>query len=228
MTPARALPGGQRRRPLALGALTLLSAAAVALAGPSGPQLDSVWLLLAHLVPFVLATETIAAVRPEWFARWRLAELVAVGSFALVFCMFVPKMFDRVLADDFDGFYGLMRMLAPLLILAIALPYRLGGGHADAVRRMSYASLLVMLSGIEDLLFWVWRGSAIPARWDWADHMTVVLGHVASRTEAYLFIGLHLAAAVAILVAPAGLVGRLARTRQRELRAEPQAMVRSG
>jgi hypothetical protein len=92
-----------------------------------------------------------------------------------------------------------MRALVPLLILAIALPYRLGGGGSGAVRRMSYASLLVMLSGIEDLLFWVWRGSPVPDRWDWADHLTVLLGHMAGRTEAYVLIGLHLAAAVFVL-----------------------------
>lgn len=213
-------------RAAGLGALTVATAAVVALTGPAGPQLDSVWWLLAHLVPFVLATETIVALRPEWFARWRLAELAAVASFALVFCVFVPKMFDRVLADDFDGFYGLMRTLAPLLILTIVLPYRLGGGRAGAVRRMSYASLLLMLSGIEDLLFWVWRDAPIPARWDWAGHMTVVLGHVASRTEAYAFIGVHLAAALAVLVAPVGLLRRRGQA-VRPTAAERPELVRS-
>ena len=227
MMPTRAWPTGPLGRSVLFGALTLLTATAVALAGPDGTELDNLWWLLAHLVPFVLATETIAVLDPRWFARWRLAELAAVASFALVFCVFVPKMFDRVLADDFDGFYGLMRTLAPLLILIIALPYRLGGGPAGAVRRMSYASLLVMLSGIEDLLFWVWRGSPIPAQWDWAHHMTVVLGHVASRTEAYLFIGVHLAAAAAILAMPSGLLWRRTRARRPAASAELPEVVRS-
>ena len=226
MTPARVWPAGRLARTVLLGSLALLTAAAVAVAGPDGPELDNLWWLLAHLVPFVLATETIAVLDPRWFARWRLAELAAVASFVLVFCGFVPKMFDRVLANDFDGFYGLMRTLAPLLILIIALPYRLGGGGAGAVRRMSYASVLVMLSGIEDLLFWVWRGSPVPAQWDWAHHMTVVLGHVASRTEAYLFIGVHLAAAVAILALPSGLFRR-GRARRPAATAEPRELVRS-
>ena len=228
MMPARAWPAAPLGRAVLLGGLTLLTAAAVALGGPDGPELGNLWWLLAHLVPFVLATETIAVLEPRWFARWRLTELAAVASFALVFCVFVPKMFDRVLADDFDGFYGLMRTLAPLLILTIALPYRLGGGQADAVRRMSYASLLVMLSGIEDLLFWVWRGSPIPAQWDWAQHMTVVLGHVASRTEAYVFIGAHLAAAAVVLAMPSGLLRRRVRAGRPGTPAEVREMVRSG
>jgi len=57
-----------------------------------------------------------------------------------------------------------------------------------------------MLSGIEDLLFWVWRGEPVPDQWDWADHITVLLGHVASRAEAYVFIGLHLLVAVIVLL----------------------------
>jgi hypothetical protein len=191
------------RRVIVFGALAVLAAGALVLAVPKGHPLDSAWLLLAYLAPFVFATEAVAALRPEWFARWRLAEISGVASFALIFCVFVPKMFDRVIANDFNGFYALMRVLAPLLILAIALPYRLGGGAPAAVRRISYASLLVMLSGIEDLLFWVWRGAPIPEHWDWADHITVLLGHVASRPEAYAFIGLHLVAALAVLLWPA-------------------------
>jgi hypothetical protein len=190
------------RRLLLLGCGTVASAVALTLTVPSGQTLSSWWLLLAYLVPFVLATETIAHIDPTWFARWRLAELGGVATFAVFFCVFTPKMFARVLANDFAGFYSLMRVLTPLLILGIALAYRLGGGAGSSVRRIAYGSILVMLSGVEDLLFWVWRGSPIPARWDWADHITVVLGHVASRTEAYIFIGVHLAAAAAVLLAP--------------------------
>jgi hypothetical protein len=199
--------GRAARRALILGGLTALTAGALVVAVPGGHKLDSWWLLLAYLVPFVLATETVAVLERAWFARWRLAELVALATFAVVFCVFVPKMFGRVIADDFAGFYALMRTLVPLLILAIVVPYRLGGGSAGAVRRVAYACLLVMLSGIEDLLFWVWRGVPVPARWDWADHMTVVLGHVASQPEALVFIGLHLSAAAAVLVWPSRTAG---------------------
>jgi hypothetical protein len=186
----------------------VLAVAAAAAAGllvvvqPSGGHLTHWWLLVAYLVPFVLATEAIVALPDAWVGRWRLGEVAVVASFALVFCVFVPRMFGRVLVDDFDGFYALMRIVTPLLILALALAYRIGGGWPASIRRVAYASLLVMLSGIEDLMFWVWRGAPVPARWDWADHITVLLGHVASRTEAYAFIGVHLVAAAAVLAWP--------------------------
>ncbi|MGI5176912.1 hypothetical protein ACQEVZ_11320 [Dactylosporangium sp. CA-152071] len=190
------------KRFFGLVAATLVSGVLLVALAPDGKQLDSLWLFLAYLLPFVLATETIAALDPVWLRRWRLPEVVGVLTFTAVFCGFVPRMFDRVIADDFEGFYSLVRVLAPLLILAFALHQRLGGSAAATVRRICYASILVMLSGLEDLSFWLWRGQPVPQRWDWADHMTVRLGHVASRTEAYVFIAAHLVAAVAVLCWP--------------------------
>jgi hypothetical protein len=190
------------KRFFALVLATLVSGVLLVALAPGGKQLDSLWLFLAYLVPFVLAAETIAALDPEWLRRWRLPEVIGVLTFTAVFCGFVPRMFDRVIAEDFDGFYALVRVLAPLLILAFALHQRLGGSPAATVRRISYASILVMLSGLEDLSFWLWRGQPVPQRWDWADHMTVRLGHVASRTEAYVFIAVHLALALAVLCWP--------------------------
>ncbi|MEV4131611.1 hypothetical protein AB0J72_05540 [Dactylosporangium sp. NPDC049742] len=190
------------KRFFGLVAATLVSGVLLVALAPDGKQLDSLWLFLAYLLPFVLATETIAALEPEWLRRWRLPEVVGVLTFTAVFCGFVPRMFDRVIADDFEGFYSLVRVLAPLLILAFALHQRLGGSASATVRRICYASILVMLSGLEDLSFWLWRGQPVPQRWDWADHMTVRLGHVASRTEAYVFIAAHLVAAVAVLCWP--------------------------
>lgn len=195
-------PSGQVARTVLMGLLTASTTAAVTALLPPGNQLDSAWMLLASLVPFVLATETIAGLDPTWFRRWRLSALAGVANFALVFCILVPKVFDRVLADDFDGVYSLMRIMAPVVILTIGLQYRLGGGTSATVRRVAYASLLIMLSGIEDLMFSVWRGTPIPQLWDWADHMTVFLGHVASKPEAYAFITGHLLVAAAVLFWP--------------------------
>lgn len=190
------------RRFLLLAGATAAAGALVVGTAPAGKQLDSLWWFLAYLVPFVLAAETVAALDPAWLRRWRLPEIIGVATFAAVFCGFVPRMFDRVIAGDFDGFYALVRVLAPLLILAFALHQRIGGASAATARRISYAGILVMLSGLEDLSFWLWRGEPIPERWDWADHMTVRLGHVASRTEAFAFIAVHLALAVAVLCWP--------------------------
>jgi hypothetical protein len=178
-------------RVLILGALALASAAYVELALPKQQSMSNAWVLVAHLIPFVFGTETIAALRPEWFAGRRWRELVQVAGFIAVFCYFVPRMFDRELAGDFDHFYYLMLTLVPFLILMFALQMRLGGGPAATVRRASYACILVMLSGAEDAMFWVLRHKPIPQHWTWASHINVVIGRVATRTEAFAFIAVH-------------------------------------
>ncbi|MGX1774151.1 hypothetical protein ACWIGW_18710 [Nocardia brasiliensis] len=164
--------------------------------------LPSVWALLASLIPFVLATETIASLRPEWFRCGRLVEICALAAFLVVFCFLVPKIFAAALDDDFSRLYSWMRILVPLLILCLALMLRLGGAGPAVARRVGYVGILVMLSGIEDLAFQLLRGKPLAAQWDWADHMTVRLGHVASRNEALAFIVVHLVLAAVVLLLP--------------------------
>lgn len=206
-----------------LVALTAISGAAALVVFPQKQAIANVWVLLGHLVPFVFGVEAIASLRPEWFRRLRLQMLAQVGCFVMVFCYFVPRMFDRSLSGDSDGFYYLMLTVVPLLILSFALQGRLAGGGVATVRRAAYGSILIMLSGIEDALFWVWRGDPIPQVWDWAYHINVFLGHIASRTEAFVFIAVHLVLALLIFTLPdsfwSGLVARV-RTRRDKTPAE--------
>ncbi|MFE9581048.1 hypothetical protein ACFYO1_32060 [Nocardia sp. NPDC006044] len=187
---------------------TILATLAVVAAGVvwwvSGRQhsIENIWTLLASLIPFVLAAETIASLLPHWFRRGRLVEICALGAFAVVFCFLVPKIFAAALDDDFNRLYSWMRILVPLLILCLALMLRLGGALPAVTRRVSYAGILIMLSGLEDLAFQLLRGKPLADRWDWADHMTVRLGHVASRNEALAFIVVHLLLAGAIVLLP--------------------------
>lgn len=154
------------------------------------------------LVPFVLAVEAVALFPRSWSRIWWLPALAATLCFVVVMGVFAPRMFASHVNADFDAFYALMRMLVPFVILSLALALRLGGGSGGVVRRASYASLLVMLSGLEDLMFQVWEGNPIPDKWEWAEHITVRLGHVASSTEAFIFIGAHLVLALLILFVP--------------------------
>ncbi|MFI9509736.1 hypothetical protein [Nocardia sp. NPDC052566] len=192
-----------------LATLAVVSAGIVWQVSGREHDVDNLWTLLASLVPFVFATETIASLRPQWFWRGRLPELAALGAFAVVFCFLVPKIFAAAMDNDLERHYAWMRLLVPLLILSLALMLRLGGAPPATARRVSYAGILVMLSGIEDLAFQLLRGDPIAERWDWADHITVFLGHIAGRTEALVFIAVHLLIAAAIIAAPDRLWHRL-------------------
>lgn len=154
------------------------------------------------LVPFVLAAEAVAVFPRSWARIWFVPGLLATLAFAVMMGIFAPTMFGRFVEEDFDGFYALMRIVMPFFILTVVMALRLGGGSGGQVRRTAYASLLVMLSGLEDLMFQVWAGNPIPDQWDWAEHMTVRLGHVASQTEAFVFIGVHLVVALLVLLVP--------------------------
>lgn len=184
-----------------MGVLACVMALAVHELVPN--DVENLGSFLFALVPFVLAAEAVARFPDVWRAWWVPAVLATV-TFTVAMAGFAPLMFGSMVDNDFDRFYAQMRMLMPFLILALALMVRLGGGTGGQVRRSAYACLLVMLSGLEDLMFSVWRGAEIPDKWDWAEHMTVRLGHVASQNEAFVFIGVHLALAVAVMFAPVG------------------------
>ena len=72
-----------------------------------------------------------------------------------------------------------------------------------------------MLSGLEDTLFWVWRGDAVPERWTWASHINVFFGHVVTRGTAYTFMAVHLVLAALILFLPDQFWSRLFRREHR-------------
>jgi hypothetical protein len=220
-------PGVGRHLPFALLALGAVAAAAVVwFAMPHSKQIGSLWVLLVKLLPFVLATEAVARLELGARARRVIGLLAVPAVFLVFFAFFVPKIFFY--ADDGPTLYYYVLTLTPFIILGLALTYRLGGGAAGATRRLSYAMLLLMLSGIEDLAFLTVnphtdpRWTPIPDRWTWAEHITVVLGgHVATKLQAYAFIAVHVVLAGLVVFLPgrvvrAALPGRARRTRRPE------------
>src|SRR4029450_3107981 len=173
---------------------------------PREREVGSVWDLLAKWVPFVLAAEAIARMDADLVRRRWLARVALPAAFGVVFCWFVPEIFYYHEQVARLSYYALT--LTPFVILSLVLAYRLGGGAPGEVRRVAYACLLLMLSGVEDLAFLVLsphtdpRFWPIPEVWSWASHMTVFLGHPPTRAEAFAFIAVHLALAGLVLFLP--------------------------
>jgi len=203
---------------LVLAALAAVFAGIVWFAMPHDREVKSLGILLFKLVPFVLATEAIAQLDPVWAQRIRL-HLVVPVCFLVYFCYFVPKIF--FVAENHPELYYYILTLTPFVILSLVLAFRIGGGAAHLVRRLSYAMILLMLSGLEDLAFLTvndhtdpaWQ--TIPEVWTWASHITVFLGHPASKYEAYAFITVHVLLALFLLFAPTRWFGPLARAVRR-------------
>jgi hypothetical protein len=200
-------PAARRQLPfLALAAAAAAAAAFVWFAMPHEREVTALWVLLVKLLPFVLATEAVARLDLAAPARRRLAAVALPVAFLVFFCFFVPRIFFY--SDDGPTLYYYVLTLTPVVILSLVLAYRLGGGPAGGVRRLAYAMLLLMLSGVEDLAFLTVnphtdpKWTPIPEVWSWASHMTVFLGHPPTKYEAYGFIAVHVALAALVLFLP--------------------------
>ena len=205
---------------LRANAVTLgMAGAAAALAGviwglvPHQHKLTSIWLFLFQLTPFCCAAVGIAFLDTYWAQRLRLHLYALPAVFLVMFCFLVPRIFFYAGRDD-DQLYFHMLTLVPLIILSLSLAYRLGGGTRSGSLRLSFALLLLQLSGLEDLAYIEVNPQTspkfqhVPAVWDWAYHMSVIIGHAPTRDQAYAFIAIHVTLAALVLFLPARLVSR--------------------
>jgi hypothetical protein len=227
-------PVGEGRRPflvsnrvsLVAGLVTVGLAAAVFFGMEHTRELTSLWVLLAKLAPFVAASIAIAWLDVGWAQRLRLHLIAPVLCFLVFFLFFVPRIFHFHNEDNFEQVYYTILMLVPFVILSLALALRLGGASTSTVLRLSTAMILLQLSGLEDLAFLTTEKlygtltGGWPQVWEWADHITVVIGHPPTNTEALVFIGVHVALAAVVLALPGRYVTATVR-RLRPQRVEP-------
>jgi hypothetical protein len=201
---------------LVAGAVAAVLAAVIWFGLPHDREVSSAWLLLFKLSPFVAASIGVAWLDVDWARRLRLHLFALPVCFLIFFCYFVPKLFFY--SDDFGPLYYHMLTLVPFIILTMVLAYRLGGGSRSGVLRVSFALLLLQLSGLEDLAYITVNDhppgskyASIPEVWDWASHMTVFLGHPPSKNEAFAFIAVHVLLALLVLFLPGRIVASLVR-----------------
>ncbi|MEV0130579.1 hypothetical protein AB0H83_19215 [Dactylosporangium sp. NPDC050688] len=191
---------------LVLLALAAGTAAVVWFVLPHDREVKSLGIFLFKLLPFIFATEAIARLETELARRLHLVRILVPIMFCVFFLYFVPKIFFYL--DDFPTVYYHILVLTPIIIMALTLAYRLGGGTPGNARRIAYAMLLIMVSGLEDLAFLTVNDhtdpqwSTIPDVWTWASHIKVFLGHYPSKYEAYAFIAVHVVLVVFVLAAP--------------------------
>jgi hypothetical protein len=198
----------RNRAALACGAAATAITVGLTIASPPR-RVESLTEFLLKLVPFFLATEAIARLDLDHRTRSIVARIGLVVTFLGFWAYFVPKIFFYAgVGEDFDQLYVTIFVLTPYVILGLVAACRLGGAAAGLVRRLSWSMLLLMVSGIEDLAFLTVnqhtdpRFTSVPDRWTWATHMRVRLGHYPTKYEAYVFIAVHVVAALVVLFAP--------------------------
>lgn len=203
---------------LPLGVLAVALAALVRFVIPYEQEITSLWILLVKLTPQLAALACVAWLDVAWARRLRL-HLVALPAIFLAFLgYFVPATFMTALdmvdgTAEFEDLYLHVVVFVPFIMIALALAYRVGGGSREGVLRVGAAMTILQMSGLEDLVAVLLnsRLDGIPEVWDWAHHITVRLGHVATRNEAYAFIAVHVVLAVLVLAVPRRLFAALGR-----------------
>ncbi|WP_225439879.1 hypothetical protein [Amycolatopsis eburnea] len=176
---------------------------------PPDQTLDNVGDWAFKLCPFVFAVLTVSL-----FPRGRF------GPALIVFAVFVymsyldtelvmrVQGFARSPDQDFQPVYQFELFVTTFIVLFALLAYRLGGGRTANVLKVGIASILVVISGVNDLTFWalndVWAAGTKPTELKWASHMIVFLGGPPSVPAAVAFMAVHLVLAAIVVALPVG------------------------
>jgi hypothetical protein len=165
---------------------------------------ESIWEIVIKLVTFALALLAIANIPAHQFkAPWSM--LLVFLNFMAIFCFFIPRLFFYYWEQNWDGYYLTSQALVPFIILSLGFAFRIGGARVKDVLVFGAVAIVVMLSGIEDLMYVLInphtdpRFTTIPDEFWWAAHMTVRAGKVLSKYEAFAFIAVHWVVAGLIL-----------------------------
>lgn len=181
---------------------------------PPSRDVSSLGVFLFKLLPFIFGAITISLFKKEYCAyliKTKIAIPMFIIAFLIYFGAIVPMVFfvmssygDGAITfrEAFDGVYYLRLMEVPYIILVMTFVFRIAGGSTSNTLKLSFSLLAVMLSGIEDLAFFVVNGLPIPDEWTWVTHMQVRIGRFPTKYEAYVFITAHLILAAAIIFAP--------------------------
>jgi hypothetical protein len=175
---------------------------------PPDQTLDNIGDWAFKLCPFAFAVLTVSL-----FPRGRF------GPALIVFAVFVYMSYldtELVLRiqdfarspDDFQPVYQFELFVTTFIVLFALLAYRLGGGRTANVLKAGVAAILVVISGVNDLTFWllndVWSAGSKPAELKWASHMIVFLGGPPSVPAAVVFMAVHLVLAAVVVALPMG------------------------
>jgi hypothetical protein len=176
---------------------------------PPDQTLDNVGDWAFKLCPFVFAVLTVSL-----FPRGKF------GPALIVFAVFVymsyldtelvmrVQGFARSPDQDFQPVYQFELFVTTFIVLFALLAYRLGGGRTANVLKVGIASILVVISGVNDLTFWalndVWAAGTKPTELKWASHMIVFLGGPPSVPAAVAFMAVHLVLAAIVVALPVG------------------------
>lgn len=165
-----------------------------------------------RLSPFVLAVLAVSLLPKGRFG----AALIVLGVFVYMGYLdtgMVLRILDLANAADedqqavFEHVYQFEIFIATFIVLFGLFAYRMAGARTVSVLKVGVASILVVISGLNDLTFWLtndWGPDGRPAVLRWASHIIVFVGGPPSVLTAWVFLAVHLALAGVVLALPLG------------------------
>ncbi len=164
-----------------------------------------------RLSPFVLAVLTVALL-PRWTFGPGLIVLAVVFYMGFLDTGMVLRILELANAPDeeqqalFEGVYQFELLTATFIVLFALFAYRMAGARTANVLKVGVASILVVISGLNDLTFWLtndWPDGR-PEVLRWASHIIVFVGGPPSVATAVVFMVVHFVLAAAVLLVPLG------------------------
>jgi len=162
-----------------------------------------------RLSPLVLGVLTVALL-PRWRFGGALLLLAPVAYMGFVDTGLVLRIleFGETTADEqvraFQSIYQWELLTATFVVLFGLTAYRMGGARTTSVLKIGIASVLVVVSGLNDVTFWLtydWPDGR-PSHLRWASHIAVFVGGPPSAATAIAFLLVHLALAAVVVLLP--------------------------
>jgi hypothetical protein len=178
---------------------------------PPDQKLDNLAEWAFKLSPFVLAVLTVALL-----PRWRFGPALLVLAVIVYMGYLDTGMILRILEFGtvpdseqqaaFGHIYQFELFTATFVVLFGLLAYRVAGARTTSVLKFGIASILVVISGLNDITFWLTNNwpDGRPTEFRWASHIIVFVGGPPSVATAVVFMVVHLALAGAIMALPLG------------------------
>lgn len=194
---------------IAFAVLSCLGFGVVWFLFPHQSQITSLGQLLTKLLVFLFITLCIGFLPSDLFGRKYLPCIMILPFF--FYCGYlIPRLsyygFTGLAAkNDIDGgeYYTLLYLLLyPSIILLVCFAYRMGGGSAGNVIKISLCGQLIIFSGFLDILWYIINPVEIPEVIKYAHHIEVMLGHYPRYQEAVIFAIAHIPFLIIVLLLP--------------------------
>lgn len=164
--------------------------------------IDGIPEFLFKITPLVAAVLSIALFpRKATWSGWLLilGFIFYMGYIDSAYFLQISRLIDAAInntyKDQFPAFYTFNLFVNAFTILLALFAYRLGGANAARVIKLGLSSILVIISGLNDLTMWVmypWPDGQRPFDFTWASHVAIFIGRTPNLYHMLAFLAVHL------------------------------------